>query len=156
MQQRRDHGTVGGRHGIPGQLVWRNPRQGLALVAAWRAAEASDMAHVQADALVRVGLRHRDQRLADVDLDAEFFPQLAGKRGLRGLARLALAAREFPGAGEVAAFGAAREEDPAGGVGDDAGEDFYWLVDRHPVRSSPPWRLLHEARASGHGGSHTI
>jgi hypothetical protein len=43
---------------------------------------------------------------------------------LRRFAGLALAAREFPESGQVAAFGAARQQDAAAGVGDDAGDDL--------------------------------
>ena len=58
----------------------RDPRQRLPFVSLHRAGPARDVAHVQAQALVRVALRHRDQRRAAFDVDAEFFVQFADQR----------------------------------------------------------------------------
>src|SRR3546814_5362331 len=86
------------------------PGQGLAFVAARCAAPAGHAAHVQAQAFVRVLLGDGDQRRADFHFDAEFFAQFADQGVLGGFAGFALAAGEFPEAGEVAAGGARSEE----------------------------------------------
>jgi hypothetical protein len=124
LQQRGDDRAVGRRHVVLGQLVRRHPGQGLALVAAGGAAPGADVAHVQAQALVRVGLRDADHGVAQLDVDAEFLVQFAREGGFGRFVGFALAAGEFPEAGEVAALGAAGEQDAAARVGDDPGDDF--------------------------------
>ena len=50
--------------------------------------------------------------------------QFAREGGLGRFAGLVLAAREFPQARQIASFGAARQQDAATSVADDAGDDF--------------------------------
>ena len=56
------------------------------------------------------------QRPRSLDRDAELLPQLASKSIGTGLARLDLAARKLPTAGEVLAGGSLRDENPAAPV----------------------------------------
>src|SRR5690606_34413386 len=90
--------------------------------------------------LARVVLGHLDQAFADLDLDPQLLLQLARQRGLRALARLALAAGEFPEPRQVAVLAALGEQDAAADVGDDAGHD----VDRSQ-------RCFHGGSLTGHG-----
>lgn len=53
----------------------------------------------------------------------KLFVELAHQRLFGGLARLALAAREFPQARHVTGFGTAGQQDAPAGVGDHAGND---------------------------------
>lgn len=123
LQQGSDHWPIGGRHGIGGELGGRHPNKGLPLIPARLAAPAFDTADIQAQSLLRVALRYGDDGIADFDLDAEFFVEFANQSLLGCFAGLAFAAWEFPQSSQVATFGAAREQDAAGGVGDDACDD---------------------------------
>src|SRR5690606_7840348 len=58
-----------------------------------------------------------------MDRDAELFSQLAPQAGKRRLVRLELTAGELPTAGHVLAGGTLRDENPAGGVEQRAGDD---------------------------------
>src|SRR5690606_37620253 len=133
------------RHLVAAQLLRRNPDQGLSFAAAGVAGPAGDVAHVQGQALVGVALGDVDQALADgFDADAELLVDLADEGLLRGLARLALAAGEFPAAGQVTAFGATGEEDAAAGVAEDGG---YYFDAAH--QSGPSSALRAPSPASG-------
>ena len=144
LAQRRHHGTVGRRHGIGAEFFQRRPRQRLLLQPLGLAAETRDAKYLKHDALVTIGLRHGDQRVHRVDADTEFFVQFAVERLERRLARLDLAAREFPGAGQVTARGAAGQEDSAAGVGEDARD--------HMDQTSWPWHCLYFLpEPHGHG-----
>ena len=132
--QRGHHRAIRIRHRIARKLVFRHPDQRLAVEALERAAPGGDAAHVEAQALVRILLRHRDHPLADAGVDIEFFAQLADQRLLRRFARIDLAAREFPQTGEVATLGAARQQDAPAGVGDHASDDVDTGSLRVPIR----------------------
>ena len=58
---------------------------------------------------MRIRVAQTQQRAGTLDRDAELFPQLARQGRRAGLARLDLAARKFPAAGEVLAGGPLRD-----------------------------------------------
>ena len=120
LQQRGDHRAVRRRHRVARQLVRRHPGQRLAFVALHGAAPVRDPAHVQAQALVRIALRHAISGAPkSISMPSSSCSSRASAAS-GDLARFALAAGEFPEAGQVAAFGAARQQDAAALVADDA------------------------------------
>ena len=137
--ERGDDGDVGGGHGVAGQLGQRNPGQGLAFVAARDAFPCGDHAHVKAQTLGGIGLGHGDDVGAGLDMDAQLFLQFADQGLFGSFAGFDLAAGEFPQAGEVAADGAARQQDAAARVGDGGGDDVddALLSHGHRRRSAP-------------------
>src|SRR5690606_7293998 len=84
--------------------------------------------------LVRIAARNGDHGRSDLGDDPELLVQLAGQGALGRLARLALAAGEFPQARQVPPFGAAGEEDAAAGVRNDGRDDVN--------HASWPWQCL--------------
>ena len=119
LQQRRDDRPVGRRHRIAGELVAAapTPAPGLRGRAACRAMRATS-AHVQAQALVAdSACGTRDQRRAAARRRCRVLRAVRARARLR---RVSPGSRLPPGnshsAGQVAAFGAARQQDAAARV----------------------------------------
>ena len=117
-----DHGTIGRWHWIARELGRRYPGQRLTFTTGRGTFPCANPAHVQHDALVAIGARHRDQRLAAADMDAEFFMQLARERLFGSLAGVDLAARKLPQSRQVATRRTAREQDAPTRIGNHAGD----------------------------------
>ena len=177
LPQGGDHGTVGRRHRVAAKPVHRHPCKGLTFAATQGAAPMRDHAHIQLQTLVRIRLRHGDERGADLDLNPEFLVQFAHQRGFRRLAGLALATGKLPQTGEVAALRAPRQQHAAASIADDPGDDFddrlracvvgcrgFWLLPLlaprggFPVkRDRAPWgasgRRRQAVRQAAHGSA---
>jgi len=93
--------SVGGRKVVFAQFVRRDPAEGGAAEGLGLVAEPLATEEFEEDGLFGVSVLDRFNEFTDSYFDPEFFHEFSLKAGFEGLARLALAAGEFPKAAEV-------------------------------------------------------
>src|SRR5205823_1873185 len=103
IDQMRDQGLVGGRHGILPQLSRLHPREPLALARRDDPVPASAHVERHQDVKLRIHVARERQRgeALLIDRNAQFLRKLADQRLFRPLARLDLAARKLPKPGHA-------------------------------------------------------
>ena len=141
QRERGKHRGVGRKHRRGRPCAGLLPGDRLVLERARLARPAPHAKEVKPDRGVRIAIQPCNPGVSTVHPDAELFMELACERCLRRLARLDLAAREFPVASVDFAGRSLGQQERAVGALDDSGGDFddHFLFACRPAQSRANW-----------------